>query len=102
MRLQGTTYVDVGSLSSRENLVLSFAGQATMPPMRGGPTSITAPFELTGEFVYTDDSEVHSPALTGEGTVTLFLEPSLDGTSWLITSAEFDFRPVRRRGSLVS
>lgn len=92
-RLRGTTFIDVGSLSSTENLVLMFSGQATMPAMSDGPTTMTAPFDFAGSFSYQQDGEQHTDLLTGGGLVTMFIEPHPDGASWLITGAEFTLRP---------
>ena len=90
-RLQGRTYVDIGSLSSTENLVLLTSGEATLPPIGTGPISVTAPFEFAGEFSYVRDGEPDSVLLAGGGVATLFLEPTLDGLSWIVAGAQFDF-----------
>ena len=92
-RLQGTTYVDIGSLSSLENLVLLTAGEATLPPISDGPVSVTAPFEFAGQFSYVKDEEPGSVLLAGGGVATLFLQPSPDGLSWIVAAAEFAFQP---------
>jgi hypothetical protein len=95
-RLQGTTYMDVGSLGSRENLILQFSGEATLPSMSDGPVAVTAAFDFAGQFSYVKDEEPNSVLLTGVGVATLFLEPSPDGMSWIVAAAEFEFRPAQR------
>jgi hypothetical protein len=96
-RLQGTTYPDIGSISTHESLVLRFTGQVMMPPMSDGPVTVTVPFDFAGQFSY-ETAGVPQPTvlLTGGGRATLFLEPSPDGASWIVTAAEFDFQSVRR------
>jgi hypothetical protein len=90
-RLRGTLYEDIGSIGSSENVVLIFSGQVTMPPMSDGPVTVTVPFDLTGSFSYEKDGEGHTAPLTGGGRVTLLLEPAPDGTTWIVTRADFDF-----------
>jgi hypothetical protein len=96
-RFRGTTYEDVGSIGMFPNLVLRLLGDVTLPAMDAGATTVEVPFELSGSFsFFADDGEPRSVTLTGGGTVTLFLEPAEGGTSWIVTGAEFRFRPARR------
>jgi hypothetical protein len=95
-RLQGTTYVDIGSFSSTENLVLLTTGRVTLPAISDEPVSVTAPFDFAGQFSYVKNEEPGSVLLTGGGIATLFLQLTPDGMSWIVAAAEFEFRPARQ------
>ena len=96
--LRGRTYPDLGGHNSPNGAVIRFSGQITMPPMGDEPVSVQVPFDFAGRFVYGPDLETaaQEALLTGGGAVTFHLEPYPDRTSWLIRSAEFEFRPVKR------
>lgn len=97
-RFRGAFYPDLGGLASPNSLGIQFSGQIKMPPMSDGPVSVTVPFDFAGEFFYAPDLETprQRALLTGGGFATFHLQPFSDGMTWLITSAEFEFRPVKR------
>jgi hypothetical protein len=94
-KLRGVTYSDIGGPNSPSGGLVEFSGGITMPEWTGGATTVTAPFEFGGLFVYGDEQSTQSAMLTGGGVATFFLEPGVGG-SWVIRRAEFEFRPARR------
>jgi hypothetical protein len=96
--LRGKTYSDVGGLESDSGAAAGFSGSVTVPPMTGGPVSVTVPFDFSGRFSY-DLFGTHprEALLAGGGGVTLFLRPNIDGTSWELQRAVFQFLSVEDR-----
>ena len=63
-----------------------------MPEMSDGPVSITAPFDFSGRFSYGQlGPRPQEALLAGGGRVTLLLRPNVDGTSWELQRAVFQF-----------
>jgi len=73
--LDSTTFPDVGGFNSRSSMFVEFSGAAILPPLTAGPTTIVAPFSLSGVFRH---PEAASETLFGIGTATLFLSPAIN------------------------
>jgi hypothetical protein len=94
----GKTYDDVGGGDSDSGADIAFAGSVTMPPMSDGPVSVTAPFDFSGSFAYgLTGSDPQEVLLAGGGRVILLLQPNVDGNSWELVRADFEFTPVENR-----
>jgi regulation of enolase protein 1 (concanavalin A-like superfamily) len=91
--LDGTTFSDVGSLSSVNQMSVDFYGTATLPP--GAPSAtVTAPFTLTGYFTKNAPAGPSTTeTLRGTGTATLFLRLGNSGlpNSWYISRVLYVF-----------
>lgn len=98
-KLRGVTYNSSGGLGEDSFVWLGVSGSITMPPMRDGPASITAPFELAGLVALGEQGpDPQRALLAGGGLVTVTLVPNqLSGASWFIQRLVFTFRPLASR-----
>jgi hypothetical protein len=87
--LDGTLYEDVGSLDSRANAVIGFAGSFTLPPF-ATTTVLHTPFMMEGSFF----NGVEVVNLLGSGTATSNWRTetlSSGASKWSLMTIRYDF-----------
>jgi hypothetical protein len=92
--LQGTTYTHLGGgHPGQSDAYLEFTGIVTPPPLEAGQVTVTTSFEFSGLFWAADPISSTSERflLSGDGTVTLTLQPAIDDIGWRLIRAEFEF-----------
>lgn len=103
---QGQTYTQVGSLApGHASGTVIFSGPAPLAPaLQGFATSVTAPFEFTGQFWFPGmgGNADASVALFGTGTATVELFRSSLDIPWSYARATYTFvDPVPEPGTML-
>jgi hypothetical protein len=71
---------------------IEFDGSVTLPDFTGSDTiDVSAPFTFTGVLHYPDTAAGRQDTLSGQGTATLTMRRSADGTAWQFVSATYEF-----------
>jgi hypothetical protein len=71
---------------------VEFNGSVTLPDFNGNNTiEVTGPFTLTGQLHYPDVIGGNDDVLSGQGTATLTMRLSADGSAWQYVSARYVF-----------
>jgi hypothetical protein len=71
---------------------VEFDGRVTLPDFNGSDTiDVSAPFTLSGGLHYPDVIDGTDTSLSGQGTATLTMRVSPDGTAWQFVSARYEF-----------
>jgi hypothetical protein len=92
--LRGRTYTDVNGMVSPSTVILQFTGTVIAPRDVSGPTTVSAPFTATGEFVLGSDEQGvdASGDLVGRGVATVSLQPDIG--EWFFSRVDLSFQDI--------